>query len=194
MPTTYTNGLFANPNRYPVSWARRQALVYWTLLDPKYLLQQLVVESTAVYKVILQSRHHFLRAARKLLNELSKLSIRAAQWTDYKWDAKYSNGQLELRLFVPRRPVFGHLAEVCSYLYWKIRTGVGRFQSWMRKQGLSPTSICERDVLDETAAEVILEFPLHRAPEDTMMMIPQHHRRQRLERISHNKKRNVIDH
>ena len=64
----------------------------------------------------------------------------------------------------------------------------------MRKQGLSPTSICERDVLDETAAEVILEFPLHRAPEDTMMMIPQHHRRQRLERISHNKKRNVIDH
>ena len=42
-------------------------------------------------------------AARKLLNELFKLSIRAAQWTDYKCDAKYSEDQSERRLFVLMR-------------------------------------------------------------------------------------------
>ena len=36
------------------------------------------------------------------VHELSELSICAAQWIDYKWNAKYSEGQSELRLFVPR--------------------------------------------------------------------------------------------
>ena len=91
-----------------------------------------MVELTIVHKVVLQSRHLFLRAARKLLNELSKLSIRAAQWTDYKWDAKYSKGQLELRLFVPR-PSVGPLGRGLLRPVWiqldRLRTGVGRFQS-----------------------------------------------------------------
>ena len=50
----------------------------------------------------LRSRHPFVPAARNLLNTLSKLSIRAAQEIDNKWDFKYSEDQTELRLFVPR--------------------------------------------------------------------------------------------
>ena len=40
--------------------------------------------------------------ARKLLNDLFKLIVRAAQWTDYNWNAKYSEDQSELRLFVSK--------------------------------------------------------------------------------------------
>ena len=52
-------------------------------------------------------------AARKLLKEPSKLSIRAAQWIDYEWDLKYSDGHSELRLFVPKPTV---LAWICRDL------------------------------------------------------------------------------
>ena len=44
------------------------------------------------------------------------------------------------------------------------RTVVGRFQSFMHKWGLASKSICVCGPLDQTAAHVILEYPLHRAP------------------------------
>ena len=44
----------------------------------------------------------FQLVSRKLLNELSEMSIRAAQCIDFNWNAKYSKGQSELRLFVQR--------------------------------------------------------------------------------------------
>ena len=50
----------------------------------------------------LRSRHPVVPAVRKLLYELSKLSIRAAQWIDYKWDVKYGEDQSELLFFVPK--------------------------------------------------------------------------------------------
>ena len=37
----------------------------------------------------LKARRPFVPVARKLLNDLSKLGIRAAQWTNYRWSAKY---------------------------------------------------------------------------------------------------------
>ena len=95
------------------------------------------------------------------------MSIRDAQCTDYKWYAKYSEGQSELRLFVPRpsamllaiglpRPVWVQLNRLC--------TGIGRFQLPMHKWGLAPTSICDCGALDQIAAHAILECPLHRSP------------------------------
>ena len=46
-----------------------------------------MVEPTIVHEEKLRFCHPFMPAARNLLNELSKLSIRAAQWTVYKSDA-----------------------------------------------------------------------------------------------------------
>ena len=50
----------------------------------------------------------------------------------------------------------------------RLRTSVGRFQSPMHKWGLAPISICKCGALDQIAANVILECPLHRASEDAM--------------------------
>ena len=72
------------------------------MINPKHLLHHLMVRPITAHKWRLQSRHAFVPAARKLLNELSKLSILAAQWIDYKRDVKYSEDPSELRLFVPK--------------------------------------------------------------------------------------------
>ena len=68
------------------------------LLEPRVRL------TTAIHIDLraIRSRHPFVPAAGKLINELSKLSIQAAQWINYKWDVKYCEDQLELRLFVSR--------------------------------------------------------------------------------------------
>ena len=61
-----------------------------------------MVGPTTVHEERLRSRYLFVPAARKLLNELFKLSIQAAQLTDYKLNVKYSEGQSEVRLLVPK--------------------------------------------------------------------------------------------
>ena len=47
----------------------------------------------------------FKPAARKLLNEPSKLSIRAAQWVDYEQEAKHFESQSEFRPRFSTRPL-----------------------------------------------------------------------------------------
>ena len=76
----------------PAELRRQEAtllLAYRSVLDLQHLLHQLMVV-LITDKERLRSRHLLVPAARKLLNELSILSIRATQWTDYKWDAWYS--------------------------------------------------------------------------------------------------------
>ena len=109
----------------------------------------------------LRSRPFFVLKARKLLNELSTLSIGAEQWTDYKWDVKYSEGQSELRFFVPRpsaKPLaLGVPRSACSVRLKRLCTRVRKFQSSILKSGLAPTSIYEVAALCQAAADVILE-------------------------------------
>ena len=48
-------------------------------MDPNHLLHQLMVGPITAHEERLRSRHPFVPAARKRLNKLSKLRIRAAQ-------------------------------------------------------------------------------------------------------------------
>ena len=70
------------------------------------------------------------------VHELSELSIRAAQWIEYKWNAKYSKGQSKQRLFVPRfRARSLGLGPAQPAWVWlnHLRTGVKRFHSCLHK-------------------------------------------------------------
>ena len=73
-------------------------------------------------------------------------------------------------IFVPRpsaRPLGIGLPRAAVWVRLnRIRTGVGRFQSSMQKWKLAPASIDQTacGVIDQTAADVILEYPLYRAP------------------------------
>ena len=80
---------------------------------------------------------------------------------------KYCEGQSELRLLVPRpsaKPLGMGLPRPAWVQLNSLRTGVERFQSFMHKWGLAPTSICECGELDQTATHMTRECPLHCAP------------------------------
>ena len=50
----------------------------------------------------LKSRHLFVPATRKLLHSLSELGIRAAQWTNLKWNTEYSKSMSALCVYIPK--------------------------------------------------------------------------------------------
>ena len=60
----------------------------------------------------MKSRCPFVPTTWKLLNDLSKLGIRAAQWTNYRWSADYLNAHLYSMFSFPG-PVLGHREWAC---------------------------------------------------------------------------------
>ena len=119
------------------------------------------------YRERLKSRRPFVPAARKLLQDLTELDIRAAQWTDFKWSTEYSECSSDLRAFIPRtsiRPMGMGLPRSSWVRLNRLRADVGCFQSSMHKWGLAPTSNCECGAAEQTAERIILTFPVHRAP------------------------------
>ena len=85
-----------------------------------------------------KSRRPFVPTARKLLNILSILGIRAAQWTNCRWSAEYSKLTSVLHVFIPRassRPLGMGLSRTFLVKLNRLRTGVERFYSSMYKMG-----------------------------------------------------------
>ena len=143
------------------------SLAYGGSLDPGHILYELLAGFTHGYRERLKSRRPFVPAARKLLQHLTELDIRAAQWTDFKWNTEYSECSSDLRAFILRsstRPTgMGLLRSSCVRLN-RLRAGVGCFQSFMHKWDLAPTSNCECGAAEQTAEHIILTCPVHRAP------------------------------
>ena len=78
------------------------SLAYRGSLDPGHILHELLAGSPDGYRERLKSRRPFVPAARKLLQDLTELDIRTAQWTDFKWSTEYSECSSDLRAFIPR--------------------------------------------------------------------------------------------
>ena len=143
------------------------SLAYRGSLDPGHILHELLAGSSNGYRERLKSRRPFVPATRKLLQDLTELDIRAAQWTDFKWSTEYSECSSDLRAFIPRtsiRPMGMGLPRSSWVRLNRLRAGVGCFQSFMHKWGLAPTSNCDCGAAEQTAEHIILTCPVHRAP------------------------------
>ena len=84
------------------------SLAYRGSLDPDHILYGLLNESSDIRQVRLRSRRPFVPAARNLLDNLARLSIRASEWKNHKWKTEYCKNVSRLRAFVPEtsaRPV-----------------------------------------------------------------------------------------
>ena len=84
------------------------SLAYRGSLDPDHILYGLLCGSSDTCHVRLRSRRPFVPAARNLLDNLSRLVIRASEWTNLKWKTEYCENASRLRAFVPEtgaRPV-----------------------------------------------------------------------------------------
>ena len=67
-------------------------------LDPDHILHAQLPGSRDVP----HSRRSSMSAVRKPLNDLFKLGIRTAQWTNYRWSAEYSKRTPVLHVLIPR--------------------------------------------------------------------------------------------
>ena len=108
-----------------------------------------------------------LPAARKLLDSLSEMDVRAAEWTNTKWDMEYSANALSLHAFIPKassRPLGMGLPRAAWVKLNRLRSGVGRFCSSMYKWGLAPLANCECGASEQTADHITSQCPIHRAP------------------------------
>ena len=105
--------------------------------------------------------------ARKLLDNLSEMDVRAAEWTNTKWDMEYSANALSPHAFIPKassRPLGMGLPRAAWVKLNRLRSGVGRFCASIYKWGLAPQANCECGASEQTADHIISQCPIHRAP------------------------------
>ena len=136
-----------------------------TTFQPCMTLSKAFSVPSSFYR--LKSRCPFVPVAWKLLQDLTELDIRAAQWTDFKWSTEYSECSSNLRAFIPRastRPMGMGLPRSSWVRLNHLRAGVGCFQSFMHEWGLAPTLNCACGAAEQTAEHIILTCPIHWAP------------------------------
>ena len=137
-------------------------------LDPDHILHGQFHESQDVCRKRLKSRRSFVPTAQKLLDSLSEMHVRAAQWTNTKWDMEYSANASSLHAFNPKastRPLGMGLPRAAWVKLNRLRSGVGRFYSSIYKWGLAPLTNCECGASEQTADHIISQCPIHRVPE-----------------------------
>ena len=110
MPASHSNGL-THTLKYihPAELCRLGAtlsLAHRRFLDPDHTLYGVLNGSSDARQEKLRSRRPFVPAARNLSNNLAELGIRASEWTNHKWNAKYSGNTSRLRVLSPG-PVTG---------------------------------------------------------------------------------------
>ena len=136
-------------------------------LNPDHILHGQFQESQNVCRERLKSRRPFAPAARKLLDSLSEMGVRAAHCTNTKWDMEYSANASSLHAFIPKastRPLGVGLPRAAWVKLNRLHSGVGRFCSSMCKWGLTPQTNCECGASEQTAYHIISQCPIHRAP------------------------------
>ena len=143
------------------------SLAYCGSLDPDHILYGLSNGSSDTHQVRLRSRRLFVPTVRNLLDNLTRLGIRASEWTNHKWNAEYCENASRLRAFVPEtdaRPVGMGLPQAAWVKFNYLWTSVGRFHSSMHKWGLAPSPNCVCDASEQTTDHVLTVCPIHRAP------------------------------
>ena len=112
------------------------SLAYHGSLDLDHILYELLAGSPDGHRERLKSRRPFVPAARKLLQDLTKLDIRATQWTDFKWSTEYLDCSSDLRAFILRastRPMGMGLPRSSWVRLNRLWAVVGCFQLFMHK-------------------------------------------------------------
>ena len=140
-------------------------------LDPDHILHVELSGLPNVPRERLKSRRPFVPAARKLLNGLSKLSIRAAQWTNYKCSAKYLNAHLYSMFSFPGK-VLGPLEWACPEHFGLSSIACGLALGVFIRPCTNGVSFPRRSasVVPPTADHAISTCPIHQAPREVAVL------------------------
>ena len=133
--------------------------------DPDYVLHRQLIGQQDAHLGRLRSRRPF--AAWKLLGSLSKLDIRVKQWTKHKWNVDYLKSTSRVRAFIPKVS-FRQLGMSLPKTSWvrlnRLRAGIRRFHSSMKKWGLAPSPNCECGATEQTADHVLSSGLIQHVP------------------------------
>ena len=135
-------------------------------LDSDHILYSLLSGSSDAHQVRLRSKCQFVSAAWNLLDNLARLGICASEWTNHKWNAEYCKNTSRLCVFIPRigaRSVGMSLPQAAWVKLNDLWTGVGQFDLFMHKWGLTPLSNCKCGAAEQTADHILIACPIHQA-------------------------------
>ena len=78
------------------------SLAHRGFLDPGHIFYGLLSDSSNARQERLRSRRPFVPTTRNFLDNLAGLDIRASEWTNCRWKAKYCKNTSRLRVFIPK--------------------------------------------------------------------------------------------
>jgi len=93
--------------------------------------------------------------------------LRVAQWADHQRKAEWTDNPTRLRIFIPdtgTHPPGMALPRRAWVRLNRLRTGVGRFCSYLYKWGMASSAACECGAEEQTVDHVAFQCPIHRPP------------------------------
>jgi len=138
-------------------------------MEPGHLLHSTLTRPSGAAARRLKSRHPFVPAAQQLISFSDNNNIRAAQWADHQWNAKWASNPTRLRTSIPDTGTHTPgmtLPRRAWVRLNRLRTGVGRFRSCLYKWGMASSAACECGAEERTVDHVVLHCPIHRPPID----------------------------
>ena len=134
-------------------------------MEHGHLLHSVLTRPSGVAAQRLKSRHPFVPAAQQLIISFSDNSIIcAAQWADHQWNAEWADNPTRLRTSIPdtgRHTPGMTLTRIAWDRLNRLRTGVGRFCSYLYGWRMASSAACECG-----AEQTVLLSPIHRPPTD----------------------------
>ena len=117
----------------------------------------------------LKSRHPYNRTAQGMLGSIPE-DMSARTWLATAWRREWESAEptsMHHHILDPGDGVEGeHLPRRQWTLLNRLRTGVGRFKTPMKKWGLADSAVCECGEPEQTAEHIITTCPLYRPPSE----------------------------
>ena len=136
-------------------------------LNPDHLIHSRLCDLVDGHPRRLKSRHPFVPAALRLLDDSNNQSIPAAGWADHRWSAEWQSNSTRLHSFAPEvdpHPVGVSLPRQAWVCFNRLRTGVGLFRSTAHKWGMATSPSCPCGAEDQTADHIVRSCTIFRPP------------------------------
>ena len=135
--------------------------------EPEHLLYEKLPFPLGEQLRQLKSRHSFVTAALKMLNDLAQSGTSVAGWAEYRWSIKWRENATRFYTFIkdviPTPPGFSFSRSAWVRLN-RPRNGVDLFRSERHKWGMAFTAACECGGKEQAAEHVRTSCPIYHHP------------------------------
>ena len=134
-------------------------------MEPRHLLHSALTSPITGDARQLRSRQPFIRAEQKFISSSDDDNTSSSLWADHRWNAEWLDNTTRLCTFIPdtgTHPSGMALPRTGWVRLNRLRTGVGRFRSCLRKWIMDPSAACGWAAEESIVSHVALQCPIHR--------------------------------